>query len=191
VFALPILVLIAGFSLLWEWSPEWLPLSINRTLQFVDITGLRWLNQTYGEDSALYQDLARLIKAGVAEGWAANQEVEGPNYRRSRIMDPTPETFQFSITAVYMNSTDPRRFKDEDDHDVLRGQYHGHPYGELNLVVPLDKGAELKGLQGWQGPGWTAPDPGSRHYPEVRGGAVIALFYLPAGRISYDFAAPS
>nr|WP_283806568.1 DUF4863 family protein [Bradyrhizobium sp. Rc2d] len=55
---------------------------------------------------------------------------------------------------------------------------------------PDNKGAELKGLQGWQGPGWTAPDPGSRHYPEVRGGAVIALFYLPAGRISYDFEAP-
>ena len=151
----------------------------------------RWLNQKYGEGSQLYQDLARLIKLGVEEGWAANQEVEGPNYRRSRILEPMPETFQFSITAVYMNSTDPRRFKDEDDHDVLRGQYHGHPYGELNLVVPLDKGAELMGLQGWQGPGWTAPDPGSRHYPEVRGGAVIALFYLPAGRISYDFAAPS
>ncbi|MCC8951547.1 hypothetical protein ACVMIH_005855 [Bradyrhizobium sp. USDA 4503] len=151
----------------------------------------RWLNETYGEDSALYQDLARLIKMGVEEGWAANQEVEGPNYRRSRILEPVPETFQFSITAVYMNSTDPRRFKDEDDHDVLRGQYHGHPYGELNLVVPLDKGAQLKGLQGWQGPGWTAPDPGSRHYPEVRGGAVIALFFLPAGRISYDFKAPA
>jgi len=29
------------------------------------------------------------------------------------------------------------------------------------------------------------------HGLEVRGGAVIALFYLPAGRISYDFAAPS
>lgn len=90
-----------------------------------------------------------------------------------------------------MNSADPLRFKDEDDHDVLRGQYHGHPYGELNLVVPLNKEAELKGLQGWQGPGWTAPDPGSRHYPEVRGGAVIALFYLPAGRISYNFKAPA
>lgn len=37
----------------------------------------------------------------------------------------------------------------------------------------------------------TAPDPVSRHYPEVRGGAVIALFYLPAGRISYDFRAPA
>ncbi|MGY4285150.1 hypothetical protein ACVWXO_004370 [Bradyrhizobium sp. LM2.7] len=71
------------------------------------------------------------------------------------------------------------------------GSITAHPYGELNLVVPLDKGAQLKGLQGWQGPGWTAPDPGSRHYPEVRGGAVIALFYLPAGRISYHFKAPA
>jgi Domain of unknown function (DUF4863) len=151
----------------------------------------RWLNEAYGESSALYRDLSRLIKVGVEEGWAANQEVDGPNYRRSRILEPTAETFQFSLTAVYMNSAAPRRFKDEDDHDVLRGQYHGHPYGEINLVVPLDAGAELKGLQGWQGPGWTAPEPGSRHFPEVRGGAVIALFYLPAGRISYDFKAPA
>jgi hypothetical protein len=151
----------------------------------------KWLNETYGEHSELYRDLSRLIKSGVAEGWAANQEVDGPNYRRSRIVEPSPEIFQFSITAVYMNSKDPQRFKDEVDNDVLRGQYHGHPYGEINLVVPLDEGAQLKGLQGWQGPGWTAPDPGSRHYPEVRGGAVIALFYLPAGRISYDFTPPA
>jgi hypothetical protein len=151
----------------------------------------KWLNTKYGEESQLYQDLARLIKIGVEEGWAANQEVEGSDYRRSRIFEPSPETFQFSITAVYMNSSSPRRFKDDDEDEVLRGQYHGHPYGELNLVVPLNEGAQLKGLQGWQGPGWTAPDPGSRHYPEVKGGAVIALFYLPAGRISYDFQAPS
>ena len=82
-------------------------------------------------------------------------------------------------------------FKDDNNDDVLRGDYHGHPYGELNMVVPLDKGAELKGLQGWQGPGWTAPDSGSRHFPEVKGGALIALFYLPAGRISYDFKPPA
>jgi hypothetical protein len=151
----------------------------------------RWLNETYGEDSALYRELSRLIKLGVEEGWAANQEVEGPNYRRSRILEPCPETLHFSITAVYMNSNDARRFRDWDESDVLRGQYHGHPYGELNLVVPLNAGAQLRGLQGWQGPGWTAPDPGSHHYPEVRGGAVIALFYLPAGRISYDIKAPS
>jgi hypothetical protein len=151
----------------------------------------RWLNERYGENSDLYKDLARLIKIGVLEGWAANHEVDGPNYRRSRILEPAPETFYFSITAVYMNSKDPRRFTDEQGEEVLRGQFHGHPYGELNVVIPIDDGAELKGLQGWQGPGWTAPDPGSRHYPEVKGGALIALFYLPAGRISYDFNVPS
>jgi hypothetical protein len=151
----------------------------------------KWLNTRYGEGSDLYRELSRLIRLGVEEGWAANQEVEGPNYRRSRILEPSPDTFHFSITAVFMNSNDPHAFKDEDEDEVLRGQYHGHPYGELNLVVPIDAGAELKGLQGWQGPGWTAPDPGSRHFPEVRGGAVIALFYLPAGRISYDFDPPS
>ena len=150
----------------------------------------KWLNSTYGEGSELYKDLSRLIKLGVAEGWAANQEVDGPSYRRSRILDPSPETFHFSITAVYMNSRDARAFPDDDDGDVLRGQFHGHPYGELNMVIAIDHGAELRGLQGWQGPGWTAPDPGSRHYPEVKGGALIALFYLPAGRISYDFRAP-
>jgi hypothetical protein len=151
----------------------------------------RWLNRKYGEDSPLYKDLARLIKLGVQEGWAANIEITGPNYRRSKIAEPSAETFHFSITAVYMNSKDARAFKDDNDADVLRGDYHGHPYGEVNMVVPIDKDAQLKGLQGWQGPGWTAPDPGSRHFPETKGGALIALFYLPAGRISYDFKPPA
>lgn len=52
-------------------------------------------------------------------------------------------------------------------------------------MVQIDKTAELKGMQGWQGAGWTSPGPGTHHYPEVRGGALIALFFLPAGRISY------
>ncbi|PQP22628.1 DUF4863 family protein [Rhodococcus opacus] len=134
-----------------------------------------WLNSTYGPGTALYDDLARMITNGVEEGWAANVEVDGPRYRRSRIADPSDVLNYFSVTAVYMNSV-PR----------YRGQYHQHPYGELNLVVPLDPGAELAGPRGWQGAGWTAPGPGSHHYPEVRGGALIALFYLPAGRISYD-----
>ena len=69
----------------------------------------RWLNTRYGPGSALYEDLSRIIKIGVEEGWAANQEVSGPHYRRSRIHEPSPETFHFSITAVYMDSMDPRR----------------------------------------------------------------------------------
>ncbi|HZZ49940.1 MAG TPA: DUF4863 family protein [Pseudonocardia sp.] len=134
-----------------------------------------WLNQTQGPGTQLWDDLARMVTDGVDAGWAANIEVDGPDYRRSRLAEPSEQLNYFSITAVYMNSV-----------PVYRGQYHQHPYGELNMVVPLDSSALLGGPRGWQGAGWTAPGPGSHHYPEVKGGAVIALFYLPAGRISYE-----
>ena len=111
------------------------------------------VNRKYGEDSPLYKDLARLIKLEIDEGWAANIEISGPSYRHSKVAEPSAETFHFSIAAVYMNSRDAKAFKDDNDGDVLRGDYHGHPYGEVNMVVPIDKGAQLKGLHGWQGPG--------------------------------------
>jgi hypothetical protein len=72
-----------------------------------------------------------------------------------------------------------------DSQEEYAGQYHVHPYGEINCVVQIDK-SELKGMRGWQGAGWTSPGPGTHHYPEVRGGALVALFFLPAGRIGYD-----
>jgi hypothetical protein len=134
------------------------------------------LNQEYGPGNQIYDDFAALIRQGVVnnEGWVAVDEVDGPNYRRTRISPPSAETRHFSITAVYINSQ-----------DVFRGQYHLHPYGEINCVIPLDDDAELMGMSGWQKAGWTSPGPGTHHYPEVRGGALVALFFLPAGRISY------
>ncbi|MFC4949211.1 DUF4863 family protein [Pseudonocardia sp. GCM10023141] len=134
-----------------------------------------WLNATHGPGTPLWDDLAGLVTDGVAAGWAANIEVDGRGYRRSRIAEPSERLHYFSITAVYMDSV-----------PVYRGQYHQHPYGEINMVVPLNDGALLRGPRGWQGAGWTAPEPESHHYPEAKGGAVIALFFLPAGRISYD-----
>ena len=147
----------------------------------------RWLNGRYGPDSSLYQELAELVKAGIEEGWAANVEIQGRRYRRSRIAEPSADTFHFSITAVYMDSTGNTQGNPE---NAYRGQYHAHPYGELNMVVPLDAGAALAGPNGWCAGGWTAPAPGSHHYPEAKGGAVIALFFLPAGRIAYNVKAP-
>lgn len=142
----------------------------------------RWLNEKYGPDSELYQTLARLVSQGVQDGWAANVELDGPVYRRSRIAEPSALTHQFSITAVYMDSSgNPQGHPD----GRYRGQYHAHPYGEFNMMVPLNPGAALNGPNGWCHAGWTAPAPGSHHYPEAKGGAVIALFFLPAGRIAY------
>ena len=60
---------------------------------------------------------------------------------------------------------------------AYRGQYHAHPYGEFNMVVPLAPDAALNGPNGWCAGGWTAPAPGSHHYPESKGGPVIALFF--------------
>ena len=142
----------------------------------------QWLNAQHGPGSPLYDSLAAQIKAGVRDGWAANIEIQGPRYRRSRLSEPSAETLHFSITAVYMDSTGNTQGNPE---NVFRGDFHGHPYGEFNLVVPLNTGAALNGPNGWCHGGWTAPPPGSFHYPEAKGGAVIALFYLPAGRIAY------
>ncbi|KAF1922417.1 uncharacterized protein M421DRAFT_426923 [Didymella exigua CBS 183.55] len=134
----------------------------------------KYLNTHYGAGNPIYEDLCSLTRRGVEEGWAANIDINGRNYRRSKIALPKEDTRFFSITTVYMESD-----------DVFSGQYHSHPYGEINCVVQIDKTAELKGMQGWQGAGWTSPGAGTHHYPQVRGGALIALFFLPAGRISY------
>jgi len=142
-----------------------------------------WLNARYPPGSPLYEDLAALVKAGIEEGWAANVEIRGRKYRRSRIADPSDTTFHFSITTVYMDSTGNRQGNPENS---FRGDYHSHPYGEFNMVIPMNEGAALAGPNGWCHGGWTAPAPGSHHYPEAKGGAVIALFFLPAGRIAYD-----
>ncbi|CAI4212745.1 unnamed protein product [Parascedosporium putredinis] len=44
-----------------------------------------------------------------------------------------------------------------DSQEEYSGQYHAHPYGEINCVIQIDAGAELRGMQGWQGAGWTSP----------------------------------
>ncbi|CEJ82271.1 Putative p-hydroxylaminobenzoate lyase [[Torrubiella] hemipterigena] len=132
------------------------------------------LNASYGPGTPHYEAFVAAIRAGLQEGWVAQTPISGPDYRRGKICLPSAETRFFSITTVYMNSQ-----------DVFRGQYHAHPYGEINCVVQIDDSAELMGMQGWQGAGWTSPGPGTHHYPEVRGGALVALFFLPAGRIAY------
>lgn len=121
-----------------------------------------WSNQKYGRDSALYRSLARMVVNGVEDGWAANVEIDGTACRRSRIAAPSARTLCFSVIAVYMDSTGNSQC--QPDHR-FRGQYHGHPYGEFNLIIP---GAALKGPNGWCAGGWTAP-PAARRRPPLSG----------------------
>lgn len=108
------------------------------------------LNTHYGPTTPLYTTLSTLTLAGLREGWLATTELDGPKYRRSKIALPKPETRYMSITAVYMASE-----------EEYSGQYHTHPYGEINCVVQVDEGSELRGMQGWRGKGWTSPGPGT------------------------------
>ena len=64
-------------------------------------------------------------------------ELDGPKYRRGKIALPSAATKYMSITTVYMDSQ-----------EEYSGQYHVHPYGEINCVVQIDPSAELKGMQG-------------------------------------------
>jgi hypothetical protein len=105
------------------------------------------LNTTHGPTSAFHRSITSLIRQGINnnEGWCAIIPVDGSKYRRSKIALPSAATRYFSITTVYMDSEEP-----------YRGQYHQHPYGEINCVVTMEdeSKAELKGMNGWQGAGW-------------------------------------
>src|SRR5476649_344035 len=147
----------------------------------------QWLNRNHGVESELYQDLARLIRLGVREGWAADVEIAGPRYRRSQLALPSAETFFFGITIVLMDSTDNTQ---NNPQDSFRGNYHSHPYGEFNLAIPLTEGAALAGPNGWRYGGWTVPAAGSHHHPEAKGGAMVSVSFLPAGRIAFDVKPP-
>jgi ABC-2 type transport system permease protein len=47
VFVLPVAVILFGAMFLWDWSPSWLAQGWNRALQFVDLTGQRWIRETW------------------------------------------------------------------------------------------------------------------------------------------------
>jgi hypothetical protein len=116
-----------------------------------------FLNKNYGLGNKYYDGMAELVKIGIREGWAANTEIDGPNYRRSKVVLPSDKTRHFSLTTVWMDSQ-----------AIYSGEYHKHVYGEINCVIPVDEGAEMRGMQGWQSHGWTSPGAGTHHYPQVR-----------------------
>ena len=136
----------------------------------------RRLNADYGPENRYYEDFCAYVRKGLSEGWVAETELDGPKYRRGRLAVPTAASRYMSITTVYMESG-----------EMYSGQYHAHPYGEINCIVPFDhETAELKGMEGWHRTGWTCLGQGTHHYPQVRNGRLVALFFLPAGRISYN-----
>ena len=125
------------------------------------------LNRRFGPHSGIYERLAQLLNVGVAEGWVAYSAVHGAEYNRGRLAEPSPKTSGMSIESAVM-------------HDV-KGQYHKHTRGEIDMVIPIDNGSEWCG----RGAGWVVYPQGSEHFPTVTGGRTLILYFLPGGAIEY------
>jgi hypothetical protein len=124
-----------------------------------------WLNAEHGAGSATYAQLKQSCEAGVSEGWLC--EREGGGIRYGRIFKPAPDLHGFSVDVVDMKD--------------VAGPHHTHPNGEIDLIMPLDEGAQFDGRSA----GWLVCPPGSAHRPTVTGGRALVLYLLPEGSIQF------
>jgi hypothetical protein len=124
-----------------------------------------WLNRELGASSASYKNLKAACMQGVSEGWLC--KYEGGGLRYGRIFKPADDLQGFSVDVVDMNN--------------VAGPHHVHPEGEIDLIMPLDEGAQFDGRPA----GWMVTPPGSAHCPTVTGGRALVLYLLPQGRIEF------
>jgi len=124
-----------------------------------------YLNDKAGPDSALFRTLSDACQAGVQEGWLCAREHGGIKF--GRIIKPSEETGGFSVDVVEMTD--------------CAGPHHAHPTGEIDMIMPLDSGAEFDD----RGEGWLVYGPGTAHSPTVRGGKALVLYLLPDGAIDF------
>ena len=124
-----------------------------------------WLNQHYGADSPGYAALRNAVASGVAQGWLCERENDG--IRWGRVFKPAAELGGCSVDVVQMKD--------------IAGPHHAHPQGEIDLIMPIDTGAEFDGHPA----GWCVYGPGTAHRPTVSKGEAWVLYLLPKGEIEF------
>ena len=126
------------------------------------------LNRLFPADGDAFRSVFDACRTGIAEGWMCSREHAGIKY--GRVVKPSPATHGFSVDVVEMQD--------------VAGGHHRHPTGEIDLVMPLSGTAQFDG----HGAGWLVYEPGSAHYPTVRGGKALVLYLLPQGAIEFTTA---
>ena len=129
-----------------------------------------FLSENFPPGGEAFDDLAALCRQGIDTGWLCDREHGG--IRFGRIIKPGPETSGFSVDVVEMAN--------------IAGPYHGHPNGEIDMIIPETPDARFDG----HGQGWLVYAPDSEHFPTVTGGRAIVLYLLPAGEIDFTRSAP-
>ncbi len=100
-------------------------------------------------------------QAHVDSEWLLPKEAGGVRFGRV-----AKDLCGFSVDCVWMNSPGPR---------------HRHPNGEIDLCFAVDGAARFDGNP----EGWVVYGKGSEHVPTVTDGAMLILYFLPAGAIEF------
>lgn len=125
------------------------------------------LNDTFGPETEKFAEMRRLLRIGIEEEWACYVEINGPDYRRGRLCSEESSTHEFAVESAKLRD--------------VKGNYHRHPLGEINMIQPVDPTGKFCG----SGAGWKVFAPDTSHFPTVTGGTVTFLFLLPKGQIEY------
>ena len=123
------------------------------------------LNTECPADGAEFNRIFDACKAAIAAGWMCNRE--GGGIRYGRVIKPSDAIHGFSVDVVEMND--------------CKGPHHRHPNGEIDMIMPLDAGAQFD----VRGKGWLVYPAGHAHHPTVTGGKAIVLYLLPGGAIEF------
>lgn len=123
------------------------------------------LNRDFPADGEWFKTAVTLCDQGCAEGWLCAREAGGIKFGRA--VPAGEATHGMSVDVVEMA-------------DVV-GPHHAHPNGEIDLVMPIDAGAEFDG----RGAGWKVYTAASAHRPTVTGGKALVLYLLPDGAIEF------
>ena len=120
------------------------------------------LNAQFPTTGSAFRAIRAACDTGVAEGWMCEREQGGIKFGRV-----IKDVDGFSVDVVEMA-------------DVV-GPHHRHPNGEIDMIMPIDSGAEFDG----HGAGWVVYGPDSAHKPTVMGGKALVLYLLPGGAIEF------
>jgi hypothetical protein len=123
------------------------------------------LNAEFPGDGAEFARVFEACQAAIAAGWMCNREAGGIKF--GRVIKPGEAIHGFSVDVVVMDS--------------VKGPHHRHTNGEIDMIMPLDAGAQFDG----RGRGWLVYPAGHAHHPTVTGGKAIVLYLLPGGAIEF------
>lgn len=125
------------------------------------------LQSKFGPQSKFFLETTRLLRLGIEERWACYDVIDGESYRRGRLGNSFDAPHEFAIESARLKN--------------VKGKYHTHTLGEINMIQPLDEAATFCG----SGAGWKVFAPGTSHYPSVSDGLCTFIFLLPKGQIEY------